>query len=79
MEHLNRVLVNRDLGTPDTVVIHVGTNNIKRWVNVDQVMGEEFLFVKKVNVKFPQSKTVLSGITWRADVSWRRIGGLNER
>jgi len=28
-EHLHRVLDNRDLGTPDTVAIHVGTNDLK--------------------------------------------------
>ena len=27
-EQLHRVLDNRDLGTPDTVVIHVGTNDL---------------------------------------------------
>ena len=33
MEQLHRVLDNRDLGTPDTVIIHVGTNDLKRSVN----------------------------------------------
>jgi hypothetical protein len=28
-EQLHRVLDNRDLGTPDTVIIHVGTNDLK--------------------------------------------------
>jgi len=72
-------LDNRDVGTPDTVVIHVDKNILKRWVNVDCVVGELYLLVKKVKVKFTQSKTVLSGAMWRADVSWRRIGALNDR
>jgi len=44
-EQLHRVLDNKDLGTPDTVVNHVGTNNPKRAVNLDYVMGEEYLLV----------------------------------
>jgi len=78
-EQLHGVLDNRDLGTADTVVIHVGTNNLKRSVNVDYVMGEVYLLVKDVKVKFPQTKTVLSGVMQRTDVSWRRIGALNDR
>jgi len=39
-EQLHRVLDNRDLGTPDTVIIHVGTNDGKRSINLDYVMGE---------------------------------------
>ena len=46
-EQLHGVLDNRDLGTADTVVIHVGTNNLKRSVNVDYVMIEVYLLVKK--------------------------------
>ena len=79
MEQLHRVLENRDLGTPDTVVIHVGTNDLKRSVNLDYVMGEVYSLVNKAKVKFPQSKIVLSGILQQTDVSWRRIGALNDR
>jgi hypothetical protein len=47
-EQLHRVLDNRDLGTPDTVIIHIGTNDLKRSVNLDYVIGEvhdgKFLF-----------------------------------
>ena len=55
-DQLHRVLDNRDLGTPDTVMIRVGQNILKRRVNVDCVVSELCLLVKKVNVKFPQSK-----------------------
>jgi hypothetical protein len=34
-EQLHRFLDNRDLGTPNTVVIHVGTNDLKRSVYLD--------------------------------------------
>jgi len=61
-EQLHRVLDNRVLGSPDTVVIHVATNDLKQSVNLDYVMGEVYSLVNKVKVKFPQSKIVLSGV-----------------
>ena len=78
-EQLRRVLDNRDLGTTNTVVIHVGTNNLKRSANLDYVMGEVYSLVNTANVKFPQSKIVQSGVLRRTDVAWRRIGALNDR
>ena len=39
-EQLQRVIVKRDLGDPNAVVIHVGTNDIKRTRNHDYVMGD---------------------------------------
>jgi len=50
-KQLHRVLDNRDLGTPDTVVIHVATNDIKRSVNLDYVMGEVYSLVNKAKLK----------------------------
>jgi hypothetical protein len=41
-EQLPRVLDNRDLGTPDTVIIYVGTNDLNRYVNLDYVMGKMY-------------------------------------
>jgi len=76
-EQLTRVLDNRDLGTPDTVIIHVGTNDLKRSINLDYVMSEVYLLANAEKVKFPQSKIVLSGMLRRTDVTWRRIGTLN--
>jgi lysophospholipase L1-like esterase len=79
MQQLYRVLDNRDLGTPDTVVIHVGTNDLKRLVHLDYVMGEVYSLVNTAKVKFPQSKIVLSGVLRWTDVAWRRIRALNDR
>jgi hypothetical protein len=78
-EQLHRVLDNRDLGTPDTVVINVGTNDLKRLVNLDYVMGEVYSLVNTARVKCPQSKIVLSGVLWQTDVAWRCVGALNNR
>lgn len=78
-EQLHRVVENRDLGNPDTVVIHVGTNDLRRTANLDYVMGEVHALVNTAKAKLPQSRLVLSGVLRRRDVSWRRIGALNDR
>jgi hypothetical protein len=41
-EKFHRILNNRSLGTPDAVVIHAGTNDLKRSVNLDCVMGKVY-------------------------------------
>jgi hypothetical protein len=41
-ETLHRVSNNRSLGTPDAVVIHSGTSDLKRSVNMDCVMGDSY-------------------------------------
>ena len=79
MEQLHRVMENMDLGSPDAVILHVGTNDLKRKVNLDYVVGEMYSLVNKAKDKFPKSKIVLSGVLRRADVSWRRIGALNDK
>ena len=38
-DQLRRVMENRNLGYSDTVVIHVGTNDVRRSRNLDYVMG----------------------------------------
>jgi hypothetical protein len=42
-------------------------------------MGDVYALVNKTKTKFPQSKVFLSGVLRRRDVSWRRIGALNDR
>jgi hypothetical protein len=54
MQQLHRVLDNRDLGTPDTVIIHVGTNDLGRSINLDHVMGEAYSLVNTAKRKFPK-------------------------
>jgi hypothetical protein len=78
-KQLQRVMENRDLGSPDTVVIQVGSNDLRRTVNLDYVTGDVYALVNKAKTKFPQSKLVLSGVLRRRDMSWRRIGALNDR
>jgi hypothetical protein len=51
-EQLQRVMENRDLGNPDTVVIHVGTNGLRRSANLDYVMGDVYALVNRQKLSF---------------------------
>jgi hypothetical protein len=76
---MHAVIKNRDLGNPDTVVIHVGTKDLRRTGNLDYVMGDVFDLVNTVKTKLSTSRIVLSGVLRRRDVSWRRNGAVNNR
>ena len=78
-EQLHRVMEKRDLASPETVIIHVGTNDLKTTRNLDFVMGEVYALVSTAKKKLPNCRLVLSGVLRRRDVSWRRIGALNDR
>jgi hypothetical protein len=78
-EQLQRVMENRDLWNPDTVVIHVDTNDLRRTANLDYVTGDVYALVNKAKTKCPKSRLVLSGVLRRRDVPWRRIGAPNGR
>jgi len=67
----------RNLVIPDTVIIHVGTNDLKTKRTLDFVMREVYALVSEK--KLPNCRLVLSGVLRRRDVSWRRIGALNDR
>jgi hypothetical protein len=70
---------NRELGNPDTVVIHVGTNDLGRSVILDYVMGYAYALLNTAKIKFLKFKLVLSSVFKCRDVSWRRIGALNDK
>jgi hypothetical protein len=70
-KHLKRVVENRDLGSPDTFVVHIGTN--------EYIMGDVYALANVAKTKFPHSKLIVSGVFRRRDVTWRRIGGLDAR
>jgi hypothetical protein len=78
-EQLRRVIKKRDLRCPETVIIHVGTNYLRTTRNLDFVTGEVYTLMAKVKIKCPGCRLVLSGVLRRRDVSWRRIGALNDR
>jgi hypothetical protein len=78
-EQLPSVIENRDLGSPDTIVIHVGTNDLRRTQNLDYVMGDDYDLVNTAKTTFSKSRVVVSGVLRRQDVSWWRIGAVNSR
>jgi hypothetical protein len=56
MEQLHEVIENRDLGNPDTVVIHVGTKDLRRTGNLDYIVGDVYYLVHtaKLNFQHPE-------------------------
>jgi hypothetical protein len=77
--HTRRVIENKNIGCPDTVIIRVGTNDLKRKRNLEYVMKEVYDLVAMAKNKFPRSRLVLSGVLRSRDVTWRRIGSINDR
>ena len=78
-EKLQRIIEKRDLGNQDAVVIHVGTNDIKRTRNLDYVMGDVYDLIITAKSMLAASRIVLSSVLRRRDVSWQRIGATNDR
>jgi hypothetical protein len=52
-KQLHKVIEKRDLSSPETVIIHVGTNDLKTTKNLDLVMGEVYALVTTAKVKNP--------------------------
>jgi hypothetical protein len=78
-EQLHRVIEKRDLGSPETVIIHVGTHDLRAMKNLEFLMGEVYALVSTAKGKLLNCRLVLSGVLRGRDVSWRRIGALNDR
>ena len=70
---------NIDLGYSDTVVIHVGTNDVRRSRNLDYIMREVYDLVNTAKAKFSGSRLVLSGVLRGKGVKWRHVGAANDR
>ena len=77
-DQLHKVMEKTDMGSPDTVIVHIGTNDLKTTRNLDLVMGEAYELVATVKKKRPYSRLILSGVIRCRDMSWRRIGALND-
>ena len=78
-DQLRRVMENRDLGHADMVVIHVGTNDVRGFRNLDYIMGETYDLVNMAKTKFPNSRLVLSGMLRCGGVNWQRVRAMNDR
>jgi hypothetical protein len=77
IEQLHRVTENRDLWNPDTIIIHVGTNDLRQTGNLDYVVGDVYSFVNMAKTEISTSRVVLNSVLRRRDMSWRRIGAVN--
>jgi hypothetical protein len=64
------------MGSPETVVTHAGTHDLRTPVNLDWVMVEVYALVTTPKVRHPNCRLVLSGVLRHSDESWRRIGDL---
>jgi hypothetical protein len=71
------VIENRDLWSPNTVIMHVGTNDIETTTNLNY-MDEVYSLVATTKLKFPHSRLFLNGVVRRKVVSWRRIRAIND-
>jgi hypothetical protein len=78
-EQLHRVIEKRNVSNPETVIIHVGMNDLTTTRNLDFIMGEVYSLVATAKSRFPNCRLVLSGVLRRRNTSWRHIGALNER
>jgi hypothetical protein len=74
-EQLRRVIEERNLGCPETVIIHMGTNDLKTKRNPDFVLEEVYAAKRKIQT----CRLVLIGVLRSKGVSCRLIWALNNR
>jgi hypothetical protein len=55
--YLHIVIESRDLGSPDIVVFHMGTNDLRRIGNLDYVLGDVYDLVNMAKIKFQNSES----------------------
>ena len=55
-EQLHRVIEQKDPGSPETVIIHVGTNEWRTTINLDFVMGEVYVLVATAKGELPNCR-----------------------
>jgi FtsZ-interacting cell division protein YlmF len=53
------VIEKRDLGNPETVIIHIGMNDFRATRNLDFVMGEVYTLAATAKSKCPKRRLVL--------------------
>jgi hypothetical protein len=68
-----------DLGSPESVIIYVGTNDLRTKRNLHFVTLQVYALVAKAHRKFPNCRLVLIGVLRRKDVSRWCTGALNDR
>ena len=78
-EQRNRVIEKRILGSPDSLIIHMGTNDWKATRNLDFVVTEVYALVATTKRGLPNRRIVQSEVLRRRDTARRLIGALNDR
>jgi len=61
-EQLHRVIEKWDLGSPESVIIHVGTTDMRTTRNPYFVMGEVYALASTAKRKLPNCRLVQSGV-----------------
>ena len=79
MEQLRRVIDNRNLGGADAVILHIGKNDVRSYINLDYFMGDVYNVVTTAKTKFPDARLIIVGVLRSRGVSWRRVGAANGR
>jgi hypothetical protein len=69
-EQLHRVIEKSNVSNPETVIIHVGTNDLTTTRNLDFIMGEVYALVATAKSRFLKCRLVLSGVLRRRNTSW---------
>lgn len=75
-EQMKLVVEQQEEENPETVILHVGSNDLKG--NVDHIMGNMYDLATTVKRKFPAANIVISGVIRRRDINWRKVGRVNE-
>ena len=74
----NRVIEKRILGSPDTLIIQMGTNDCRATRNSDFVVTEVYALVATAKRGLPNRRILQSGVLRRRDTARRLIGALND-
>jgi hypothetical protein len=78
-KQLHRVIEVSNLGSPESVIIHGGTTDMRTTRNLEFVKGEVYALASTAQRKLSNCRLVLSGVLRPSDVSWRRVRALNNR
>ena len=77
VEQLKSQIEASDVEAPETVIIHGGSNNLRRCRSFDHLMGDIYELGVAAKTRFPSSRIVLSGVIRRRDVWSRKVARIN--
>lgn len=62
---------------PDTVILHVGGNNLSNGQHLDDALGDHWYLVSQAKAAFPQSRIIVSGILHRRQLPKHIVKRMN--